>query len=570
MPSQLSIDLTRTSVCAVEIDGTAKKPVVKSFGLVHVDELAKDEEDQERALMRALQGHLKAHGATRDPAGAAFDSKDCTVREMELPFSADDQIQKVLKFEAESHLHLVDIDDVVVTYQKLTADRGGSRLLVMAYEKALILERFALLEQVGVDPQFVDVHLTALFTALIRTGYLVAEEIDEVPLPGAEPEEAVVVLECDRDLTHILAVRGETLLGARAFRLSTGGGSASHDESALDDDEDEDDDTLIVVDFSEDEELPPAVVPQAGYLARLRREVQRTLLPLGLSDEVRRLIVTGSLTRDQGFLEALSGHLGMEVEVARVFDQVEHSLDDQQLEVANASGTAALGVAFRLLDPTLSDVDLRREECQYAKRFDQVKVALACMTIMLLILIALPTIERYKAYLLKQHDLREAAYAALREHEVRSSGDLRESLNAGVITAKKVVQTVRDQIRKQQNSLASELGRTGAMEPVPSGLDYLNEIISVIDASLPQVGRLELNLLDLDLTKDTPILKIKGLMERQSSWDQLKTALLRCRVVESVGNPRLEPAKDGRTELNNLDVKLRRNVEFRSAPGGAP
>src|SRR5262249_14251597 len=146
----------------------------------------------------------------RDPAAVALTSLDCTFRDLELPFAEPDQIDKVIKFEAESHLQLVDIDSVVVSYQMLDADgRGGSRLLAMAFPKETLRRVLRDLNPVGVDPHFAELHLTALYTALKTTGYLAPAPVPPVDAPPElQPAaETVLVLECDSDATHLLIAR---------------------------------------------------------------------------------------------------------------------------------------------------------------------------------------------------------------------------------------------------------------------------------------------------------------------------------------------------------------------------
>src|SRR5262245_48892538 len=142
MPIQLAVDLSRVRVRAVEIDGSAKSPRVKSFTAADVPPPAPPAEGAEPArhgYAEALGALTSARRLAKDPAGVAIASLDCTFREIDLPFTTADQIDRVVKFEAESHLQLVDIDSVVVSYQILDSDgRGGSRLMIAACPKESI------------------------------------------------------------------------------------------------------------------------------------------------------------------------------------------------------------------------------------------------------------------------------------------------------------------------------------------------------------------------------------------------------------------------------------------------
>ena len=50
------------------------------------------------------------------------------IREITLPFTDLEQIKKVVKFEAESHLHEIPIEDVVVAFHKISESGGKSRV----------------------------------------------------------------------------------------------------------------------------------------------------------------------------------------------------------------------------------------------------------------------------------------------------------------------------------------------------------------------------------------------------------------------------------------------------------
>jgi Tfp pilus assembly PilM family ATPase len=579
MPSQAAVDLSRTRVRAVEIDGTAKSPKVRGFVAADVPptEPAPEGEPQHGPRYgEALREMANQRRLPRDPSAVALASVDCTFRDLDLPFTTRDQIDKVVKFEAESHLQLVEIDSVVVSYQLLEADgHGGSRLLTTACSKEVVRGVLRDLDGIGIDPHFADLHLTALFTALRATGYLVPppDAPDGTP-PGEAPKgDVVVVLECDADLTHLLVARGDTLIAARAVRLGVAPPKAAappaeETEKALPlADKDKDDETLVVVD-----DLAKEIGATTGgkraaasdYFSRIKREVQRTTFKLGpAAEHVTKVLLLGTATRDAGFVAHLESTLRTPVEVAKPFDRVECHLDPEALAAANAEGAAALGVGLRLLgDESGSRVDFRQEEVRYARRFDQVKVALSCAAIVALVCVALICIEQVKLYKTAEVSRLNAALAVVGEYSAyRPEGDaLQKQLRTGASPVVVAGQAV-DELRKHRKGLEDDLGRSGTIPRLTSGLDYLNAVILSIDKAKEKIGRIEITSIDLNVGRNNgknPQLKLKLLLNGPDKVDALLAALRSCPAVQQNGvkNPTTNLYKDGRIEVTSLDVDL--------------
>jgi len=600
MASQLALDFCRYRLRAVEIDGHAKGAKVKAFVAVDVAAPAAPAEGQPPLPWRfadAAKELVAKKRLVREPSAIAVASIDCTFRDLEFPFTGAGDIDKVIKFEAESQLQQVDIDSVVVTYQLLDSDgRGGSRLLAAACAKDQLRRVFADLVPVNVDPHFADLHLSALFTALKYTGYFApppAPPADAPPDTVPEPE-TVLAIECDYDATHVLVARGEQLVGARAIRLGlagksipTGEGDAGapaegappslsgeaaggHAEKHDHPEHHEDEEDFVVVDDVGDE--APALGPgrriPADYFDRLAREVQRTLFKLGpVSDHVKRVLLLGPVAPSEAFRAHLEHKLRMPVEMAKPFDRVPHALDDETLAHANAEGTAALGVALRLAGyEDGSRVEFRQEEVRYARRFDQVKVALSCLAIASFVLVALAFIERLKQQKVKTEELRAAVVSILNEYEGHvETLSLRERVNKGAITLADAATQAKSDLDKRFNDLSSELGRSGTIPRLPSGLDYLNSVVSSLDKNLEKIGRLELLSIDLDVSLGRTSLKLKGYVDSSSSVDALLSALRSCPAVKAPKDPTTTGAKDGRLEISSLEIELVENFDPRSA-----
>ncbi|MBL8840381.1 MAG: hypothetical protein JNL90_02505 [Planctomycetes bacterium] len=592
MPTQLAVDLSHVRVRAVEIDGTAKSPKVKSFTIADVAPpaaLAEGETPPRPSYAEALRALASQRRLAKDPAAVALASLDCTFRELELPFTTPDQIDKVVKFEAESHLQLVEIDSVVVSWQLLDRDgRGGSRLLIAACPKEAVRASLSDLNAIGVDPQSADLHLTSLFGALRATGYVEPPPPPPVDTPpGSEPVGATVVaLECDGDLTHLLVTRGDTLLAARVLRFGvappTAGalpsgaegdagakeGGAKESGSARPDG----DETLVVVDDLSEDGARGQRRAGLDFFSRLRREVTRTLFKLGpMAGEPQKVLLMGAAVRSPEFVAHVESALRLPVEVARPFDRVEHALSGEALEAANAEGVAALGLALKLLGAAGSTIEFRQEEVRYARRFDQVKVALASFSIVALVAVALLCIERIKLHRQRETELYAAATAVLSEHTAHAeSNELFEKVNAHQLTPIEAVRRALAELNQTRDDLASDLGRASSIPRLPSGLDYLTAVVAAIDRDMKQIGRLQLSSIDLDVGKEKPSLKLTGMLNSPEQVDALVRAIRDCPAVERVQEPSTSGTKDGRVQVSNLEIDLKVGFDPRSTKGGTP
>jgi Tfp pilus assembly PilM family ATPase len=575
MPTQLAVDLSRLRVRAVEIDGTTKSPRVKSFTAADVPPATAPVEGAPARISYAdaVQGLTAKRRLARDPASVAVATLDCTIREIELPFTTPDQIDRVVKFEAESHLQLVDIDSVVVSYQLLDRDgRGGSRLLIAACPKETISGAVSDLGRIGVDPQCADLHLTSLYGALRATGHFSPPPPPEADAPPAERQvgETVLALECDPDLTQLLVVRGEELIAARALRFGTTPAAPQLAAGEADGPKPpaaEGDETLVVVDDLGGEEGGRLARRGGDYFVRLKREVTRTLLKLGPAAAApAKLLLMGRAARDAEFVQDLRRSLELDVEVARPYDRVVHDLAADELEEANAEGVAALGVALRMVGDTGgSRVEFRQEEVRYARRFDQVKVALACASIAALLCVAILCLERLQRFKTLNHELINATSAVLSEYSQHAESEvLFQKVQSEELRPVQATQQARHELTVLADELREQLGRSTSIPRLASGLDYLNAVVVAIDKGIDKIGRIQMTSIDLDIMKEKPTLKLNGIVNAPESVDALVRAIRACDAVVGVQEPPVSGTKDGRLQFTNLEIDLVVNYDPRA------
>ena len=156
MAKGTGIEIGTTAVTVAEIDGSPKKFRVLGAGRAAIEATAPGEE-RIKAVAQATRAAMKAARASREQVVVSIPSGDVIIREIQLPFTDEEQIRKVIKFESESHLHSCDIDDVVVAFQKFAESGPKSRVLIFAVKKDDIKNALDALDRVGIDPVARDV-----------------------------------------------------------------------------------------------------------------------------------------------------------------------------------------------------------------------------------------------------------------------------------------------------------------------------------------------------------------------------------------------------------------------------
>src|SRR5262245_60723790 len=125
MAAQIAIEYGTRRVRLLEFDGSGKK--VRVLGvrdvsldlppeLVMLEDIEKAEgergegapparqgEDPDDVRAKAIAKAVSESGFVRDPSAMAFPAAHAMFREFDLPFTTREQIEKVVKFECESH-----------------------------------------------------------------------------------------------------------------------------------------------------------------------------------------------------------------------------------------------------------------------------------------------------------------------------------------------------------------------------------------------------------------------------------------------------------------------------------
>jgi hypothetical protein len=174
----------------------------------------------------------------------------------------------------------------------------------------------------------------------------------------------------------------------------------------------------------------------------------------------------------------------------------------------------------------------------------------------------------------KQRELFYAATAVMNEYQQHvDTLALRQKVNAGQLTPLQGVQQAKAELEKKKDDLSSELGRKGSIPRLTSGLDYINAIVAAIAKHKKEIGRIEINKMDLDAARDNgtrPQIKLRLVLNGPQEVDALVGALKESPAVKEVPNPNTNPTKDNRLEVSNFDIDLKPDYEPRRVVKEAP
>ncbi len=402
MARATGIEIGETAITVAELDGSPKKFRLTGAARVRIED-ASDAAGRRKAEVQALKQAYKQAKAHRDFVTIGVQASRAVIREISLPFTDPEQIKKVVKFEAESHLHEIPIEDVVVAYHKISEAGGKSRVLIFAVKKEDLQSALDIAGDCGLDPLHITVDASGLFN-LWRA------------LPDGQGDGAHVLLDVGERVTLAIITTGPHVRQIRAIRAGTetvsrnvaaelgvDRGEAAREARA----------------FADKASLPFAVAgdisPSGGAAGTATAvELKRDILREGHGGLSKKLVsevlrsVTSVLTDRK--LESViltgvgSGTPGLASEFERAFGvpvrrmdpgaEIEHKLKDG---AADGAGAAA-GLALVGLGQDVLSLDFRQEEFRFARKLDRIKTPLLFGLVLIFILAAFLAIGEFLRY----------------------------------------------------------------------------------------------------------------------------------------------------------------------------
>jgi Tfp pilus assembly PilM family ATPase len=590
----LSVDFGSRKIRLLETEGTAKKLKLKSFRII--DTLREgsemlDDPSSRKVVQDTFKRTLSKGKFSRDPSSMALDSSFCIIRDLSLPFKGDDQIRKVIKFETEGHIQQ-DIDDVVVAYFKKTETVDKSNLLVMASKKSDLRKHLEFLDELNVDPLHVDLDILCLYNALSGTGML-------------KDHKCFVVINVARETTDLLVIDRERLVSCRSIPIGAGNIASALRHDMKEENLDPRDSGIRLLGFTDsrpvtvkvfegeegegaatgsddaggaDEPGPIAVekAPPPGgevseqhleemalnrrkdYLQKLRREVVRMLTFIKMENNPEKVYVTGMGCRMPGLKDAAASLFQTDVDELDLLGRVDHSFSrEEALAVKHEVGTT-LGLAFKQVGHDATRVDFRQEDVKYAKKFDQVKVPLACLTFLLLIMMVLLNLELYKQRDSKQKDMMLNYGYALQElaHATGDKQDAERLVSSEDPNTRDGVVLIRRTLENIDNELADELGRGGTIPELPSSFPVWHAFFDAIQKNDARIGIFKLDSLKIDTQVNPPLMTLNGEVGSGEDMSNILDILREVPMFTEVRAGDTSPTPAGTRKFQNVKVTI--------------
>jgi len=556
MAKAIGLDIGSRCIKVVELDGSPKKFKVSNFKSVEIPGDGGPAEGE--IVADALGEVVRDAKVQRDSIVAAMDSRVVVIREIMVPFLQDDQIRRVLTYEAEAHLHNYAIEDVVVDYVKVGEVQDQSKILIFAAPKDRVLERIELLRQNGVDPMHIDLDMTALFNAAEAVGAFIEH-------PNC------VVLDIGATTTTILFVQDGKMKSCRSLRSGTESVTrvlsedlaidkdAVREKLSRGDGTPRDDDLLgtIELDASEDEtieteksaaELERSIVldRQGEFLGRIYRETTRSMASYSAESGVTAIYLTGGASLSGGIERRLGERFRKDVIRLDFLRNDSAGVAAADHDFANASMGVGLGCALKLLGYEGIDLEFRREELRYTRKFDLVKVALASTVSLIFILMFLTWLNYQNTLRVRRSEyvgvlgMIEKKYVAqARDQYVNVMKDVEDAEKLGKDPADVMLkqQAWQRQLDKMHEHITGKMGfNVRGIPPIRSALAVWRDLAKRLEDIRGDLGYLWLD----DFKVNQKTISFEGLIGHRGNVDLLDLELKKLDFVKEVQRDRTE------------------------------
>lgn len=356
----------------VALEGSAKKHklLLRASGTIPLDQ------DPVEAVASQLRELIKSSKLNIDNAGLAVDSGLAAFRRLTVPFDDAEKTEEIIKFEIEGDLPQWDIDDVIVDFHVLASTPGvESHLLVTALPKARLERQLLACERGNIEADEAELDGTALFNAASSA---------EVTGPGS----AQVLVYVGDSTTTVVVVDDGRLVSMRAIRIGAlpVGPSVFDQVKERPEDEDDEAEEASAAPSAEAAPEPPSTVLQPQTIARIRREIGRTLEGAQTEHEIEAIYLTGYPVLGLGD-EPLQEIPFLPLEV--------FPADAEPLENSGLL-TVAYGAALRALGGGKLKPRLRREELRFTGTFERLELPLAVLGLLLCTLLGVMAIVLHK------------------------------------------------------------------------------------------------------------------------------------------------------------------------------
>jgi type IV pilus assembly protein PilM len=572
MANSVGLEIHSRGVRAVEATGRGKGARVLRF--LQRPLAARGAMPEMEELRQAIADIWKAGRFSRNNVVVSVEAGESVVRELPIPFKSEDQIRKVIKYEAEHHLHDCDADDVVVQYVKVGESKEATNLLVFAARKDELQRRIDVARGAGIEPIAMDLDAAA-FLGAVKAGGL----LDETP--------DCVLLNVAHRSTEMVFVQGGQLRAVRSVRMgvdSIAQGLARDMDIAFEEAEgrmgamaggtagdlfvpagDDSGDRKETEKGHAELERDLLLQQRNELVARLRREYARTVAALPGSASPARAIATGPGLLVAGLIELLGEKLGIPVEPFRPSQIFSTKIRAEEAAAFDAGGAVALGLALKGLGTDPLGLDFRQENLKVANKFELLKGTLA-VTVTLL-LVALMASAFF--FVFKRSSLRDDRYGPMETKAFQTFDEAVKYFNrvnpfgeTQQINASEVATAGPDaeSIQRYWRTLASMRARLrkifGGGDKVPvirSALQTWNEMFQVIQKLHKEIGYIDIE--GLDVGQDG--VQLRCVLPSLDAGNRIQEELLKLDAFQE-----MEPSPLSRAQIQGTEF-FRVAIEFK-------
>jgi type IV pilus assembly protein PilM len=439
--------------------------------------------DAQAATADVLREVFDSLRLPKEEVCASFDSGTTMSREIVVPFFEREKIRKVVKFEAEHHLHSQSVDDVVVNWIKTGETKEGSRLTIFASSKEELVQRLTVMRLAGIEPASIDLDCTAVYTCADAMGLFATN-------PNA------ILLDVGAHVTSLMLVVDGQPRMVRTFLLGVGNlppALPEPDRSGSPSD--------LFVPASAPEAAPrrgSEMAPREAHLdfvRKLHREVTRSLASVRSDAPPTIVFLGGGGALLPEVREALQEKFTLPVERINVFDKAECKDQGPDPAYAGAAITGAVGCALHLLGHNPLEIELLQDEFAPSNTFDVIRTAAAtAVTLLFLLLLGLNLIENRELQAAKSlndklytpfgqmFSMAERKYLEKVEHKDKGTADKQVGawLTAQARVHDKRIALLRAKLIERHTRLKDMLGQAKDVPPVPSALQAYFELVKAL------------------------------------------------------------------------------------------
>jgi hypothetical protein len=443
MPRCTGIQILPGLLRAVELQGSARAPrIARAFEVLLPPPV------EGEAGGSAIREAFRSGRAARDPSVLLLPASSMRVRTLQVPFSKDEQVRKVIKNLMEEHLHGVPLENVLLVSRKVRdLEEEKSLVLALALEKTALQAELSRFQEAGIDPQAIEADLSALFNA--------------AAFAGAFPEDGTaLVVDLEAERAGLLLADHGALRAVRSFRMALApapapAASASPEAAPAD---------------------PAPAAPVSGAppsegrpLEKLAREILRTLVGEGVDAAGLKAFAAGPLSASPALLEELSRHLGVALSALPAAPS---------LAEAPPWAGPCIGAALKGFGHDRLGFDFRQEEFAFRRKFERVKGGAIALAAFLLVLFVLVGANFSKRLSLEQGKHKEIAMEATADFRAA----LRHEDFPPNLTVPRAARALRDILKKKQEVLTGQ-GMNKDIAPIPSALDRWRDLAERINGA---------------------------------------------------------------------------------------